>query len=207
MRALLTACVGLLTIGAAWAIPADEAAFLWEEANNHMAQARDAEAFRLAAGSYRELTENGVRNGHLFYNLGTAQTLGQQHDEAIESLLRAERFMGSSPEIRRNLQLAIEGKRGEDGAQAALPWYRPLLFWHYGLATRTRATVALAAFAAFWMLLSLRLLGLRAGTPPLIAVTVAVVIVFGSSAAMSLHQETQAEQAAAVRAQLMEEAS
>jgi len=185
-------------------MPADEAAFLWEEANNSMFRARTPEDFQAAAEAYRGLAEAGVRNGYLFYNLGTAQALGQRYDDAVESLLRAERFMGSSPEIRRNMLLALEGKRGENGEGVDLAWYRPLLFWHYGLATRTRVTIALAAFAVFWALISLRVLGIRGDTARLAMIAVAVAIVFGSSAATSLQQDVQGEHDAEMREQLME---
>lgn len=204
MIALLVTLLGLLTALAAGAMSQDEAAFLWEEANNRVAGSQTPEEFQAAAKTYRELAGGGVRNGHVFYNLGTAETLAHDYESAVQSLLRAERYMGSSPEIRQNLLLALEGGSKEAGETVNLPWYRPLLFWHFGLATQTRVTIALSAFAAFWVLMSLRVLGIRRGITQLTVIAGAVAIVFGSSAVTSLHQDAQSHLASELREQLME---
>ena len=45
-----------------------------------------------------------MRNGVLFYDLGTALLKAGQADEAFEVLLRAERYLGYNPDVKRNLR-------------------------------------------------------------------------------------------------------
>ncbi|MDI6775175.1 MAG: hypothetical protein QME60_07260 [Verrucomicrobiota bacterium] len=167
-----------------------EQRFAWDEANARMSTARTERDFLLAARGYAKLVNAGVRNGPLFYNLGTALLKGRQHDQALAALLRAERFMGSNPETRRNIALALA--RDDKNAEVSLPWRRFFLFWHYGLGLRTRIAVAVTAFAVFWLALTIRLLGARRlAQPPLVLALLAVVL-FGSSVATSLNQEVNA---------------
>ncbi len=168
-------------------VPSLEQVFSWEEANTRMATARTEADFLLAARIYLRLVHAGVRNGSLFYNLGTALLKARRYEEAVSAFRRAERFMGSSPEIRRNLLLALahEDKNAAEG----LGWTRWVLFWHYGLGLRTRATVAAWAFCAFWVVLALRVVGVRRLTGTLLAVAAGLVVLFGSSAVGSWQQE------------------
>jgi hypothetical protein len=165
--------------------------FLMDEANLKMSSARTPGDFAVAARTYRKLVDAGVRNGVLFYNLGTALLLGGQYNEAEKNLLRAERYIGSNWEIRRNLLIAVAGR--ERDKDASLPWYRSLLFWHYGLSGSVRSTIAALAFFVFWLAMALGTLGFRRLARPVAIVSIAVFVVFGSSLATSLHQESLAE--------------
>jgi len=55
-----------------------ESQFLWNEANSRMASAASPDDFRAAATVYRKLADSGVRNGIVFYNMGTALLKAQQ---------------------------------------------------------------------------------------------------------------------------------
>jgi len=165
--------------------------FIWNEANSRMAAARTEDDFHLAGEAYRKLLHAGVRNGPLFYNLGTALLKAERYDEAIAALLRAERYMGTTPDIRRNMLIAL-ARRNKDET-VALPWYRFPLFWHYGLAVSTRVNITVLAFAALWVSFVLRVLGFRRVFRRMMNLSLVAVIVFGSSAATSLHQEVESE--------------
>jgi hypothetical protein len=161
--------------------------FLWNEANSKISSAASPEDFAAAAAIYRKLTDIGVHNGIVFYNMGTALLKARQYNEAILSLQRAERYSGSNEDLRHNMLLAIAGK--EKNPNVSLPWYRVPLFWHYNLAIATRIVLTVCAFAVFWFAFLIRNLGSTRIYKPLMSVALILLIVFGSSTATSIHQE------------------
>jgi hypothetical protein len=167
-----------------------ERLFMWNEANARMCAAQTREDFAAAAAAYRRLAAAGARNDVLFYNLGTALLKAERYGEAAMALLRAERYGGTTPDIERNLEIALAAGR-KDGT-AALPWYRPLLFWHYSLAAEVRAGIAALAFSGIWLALALRVMGFRRAAGPLLTLSVTLLILFGSSALTSVHEESRA---------------
>jgi hypothetical protein len=157
--------------------------------------ARNADEFSHAADVYQELVNEGGANGALWYNLGTARLLADDPVGARDALLRAERHMGTTPEIRRNLERALRAAGGEP---EDLPWYRVPLYWHYLLPCTVRAIVLAAAFSGLWIGLALQLLGARRLSRSVAAVSLGVLIVFGSSVASTLYAEAAAERRAAL---------
>jgi hypothetical protein len=182
--------LGLGAGGAAAAVdlPA-ERWFLWDAANAQMGRAAAPEDFRRAADMYERLVNAGARNGAVFHNLGTAWLMAERYDEAVSALLRAERHAGSNAAIRRNLLIALRKRAGDNGL--SLPWYRPFLAWHYGLAFSVRLTIACAAFALLWIAWLLRRLGMRRLARPLLTLALTILVAAGSSAFASWHQETR----------------
>jgi len=180
----------LAAAGSAAAGDAQERRFMWNEANARMASARTRQEFGAAADAYRRLAADGVANGVLFYNLGTASLKAERYDEAIGALLRAERYQGTTADIERNLVLAIN--RGKKEKPVDLPWYRLVLFWHFGLPVATRVAVAAVAFSGFWLALALRLAGWRKPAEPLMALSLVALVLFGSSALTSVYEESGA---------------
>lgn len=182
---------------AANAAPADtEGAFVWNEARSRMASARTEEDFRQAAGKYNELARMGARSGPLFYNLGTALLLAGRHADAYAALARAERYLGTTFEIRRNMLLAVAGIEGTE--DPALPWYRVPLFWHFRLPMAARRTVAIVLFNVLWLAVALRSAGLRRVAEPVFWAAIVLFVFFASSVAASVHAERKADAAAAI---------
>lgn len=161
--------------------------FLWDQATTILRHARSSDDFLRAAEVYRTLIESGVRNEVVFYNYGTALLMGKNYDEATAALTRAERYGGTTPEIERNLRLAAA--HGRPIEEAVLPWYRVPLWWHFGLAAPVRIAVTAILFAAFWLALILRAAGWRRAMAPFLAASVAAIVVFASSSAVSIYQE------------------
>lgn len=161
--------------------------FLWNEAQARMGSARTTEAFTGAADTYRRLIETGVRNGPLFYNLGLALMQAERYEEALSGFHRAERYMGSNEDIKHNIRICLS--QGDQDKATGLPWYRFLLFWHFGLPGSVRLTIALSAFAVCWLSLLLRLIGPRQTAEALLAMSLVVFVLFASSAATTLYQE------------------
>ena len=179
---------------------ADEASsrFLWEQANARMAAARTPEDFLETARTYNQLVSEGVRNGPLFFNLGTALLLAGDGENAAAALRRAERYLGSTPEIRVNLRQALALQSGQPDAD--LPWDHVVFFWHYDEPLRVRVLVALCGWLLLWLALLLRLLTRPSGTTDghgrirsfansCLFFGLLLFLVFTSSAAFSLLQE------------------
>ena len=165
-----------------------ERQFLWEEANAQMASAQTPADFLRAADTYGRLVQSDVRNGPLFYDLGTAYLKAGRYDDAASLLLRAERYTGSDPDVHRNLLLALA--KGKRNPPAALPWYRIPLFWHYGIPGTGRMTIAVGAFFTCWIALTLGALGARQTARRLLILALAVLALFGSSILTTWHQES-----------------
>ena len=163
--------------------------FLWNEANAMMASATLPEEFLEAASVYQKLVDSGVKNGSVFYNMGTALLLGHQYDRALYALLRAERYSGSNADIKHNMLAAIAGK--EKIHDASLPWYRIPLFWHYQLSIFTRISIVIIAFAGFWGALILRTTGSTRIYKPILSSSLIILTVVGSSVLTSIHQENK----------------
>jgi tetratricopeptide (TPR) repeat protein len=186
----VTASAILAMAACAGAQPPGENEFLWNEANSELAASTTPPDFRRAARSYQALVDSGVRNGPLFYNLGTALLSAEMYNDAIEAFQRAERYLGAAPDLEANLQIARARKAGE--TYAPEPWYRTLLFWHYAWPCATRAVAAAVAFTAFWIGLTLRVLGISRMARPFAVAALALFVILGSSVATSLHQEATA---------------
>jgi len=183
--------IGLLATRTSFALDKSERTFIWNEAQAGMAAARTPDAYLRAAQTYQKLVDDGVRNGPLFYNLGTALLQAGQIDPAIDALQRAERFLGTQGDIRQNLKIAMARKANNETAE--WPWYRLVLFWHFYLPAATRMMVAAIAFFIFWAALTLRLAGIqRSGVNALLILAAITMILFGSSVAISWHQEATA---------------
>ncbi len=186
---LLISCLYVLGPTNASAMDDYQRQFLWDESNSYMAAARNSDDFALAANRYALLVDAGVRNGTLFYNLGTALIKAERYRDAEKALLRAERYMGSNWDIRHNLLIARAGNEKDE--TASLPWYRLFLFWHYGLSCQTRIGIAVVAFMLLWVGLMFRRLHLRKSANILTVASIAILALFGTSAATSLVQEAR----------------
>ena len=193
LHSSITTLTLLFLLLPAWSF-ADDAAerqFVWNEANSIMASAEAPEEFLVAAQTYQKLIEIGVQNGPLFYNLGTAMLMAERYDEALNALLRAERYMGSNWDIRRNMLMAKAGKK--ENQTVSLAWYRLPLFWHYGLSCTSRLNIIVCAFAVFWIGMLFRIWGGYRFFVRIMVVSLTVLILFGSSVATSIHQEREAD--------------
>ncbi len=191
-------------LGAAGVLPADEETchFLWEQANARTAAARTPEEYLDAAQAYQQIVREGVRNGTLFYNLGTTLLLAGDGENAVAALRRAERYLGSTPDIRINLRQAMALQAGRPDTD--LPWDRTILFWHYDEPVRVRALVAMCGWLLLWLAILLRLLtrapaaGKTSGAVISLAKTcllfgLLLCVLFSSSTAVSLLQEQMDE--------------
>ncbi len=186
---LLILSAGVLIGGAARAaLP--ELEFIWQQANAQAATAAASNDWRRAALTYQQLADAGVRNGPLFYNMGTAWLQAGEYAAAAAALQRAESYLGGHPDLARNMKIALA--RGDGRENVEWPWYRFVCAWHFKLSVFRRLQIAAGAFLGIWLALALIRLGwLRAGRAVLLPLLL-VWVVFTSSCLATLHQEHQA---------------
>jgi len=130
--------------------------FLWEQANAQASSASNPEEFAKAASTYERLCAEGVIVVPLLTNLGASYVMAGESSKAMATFLRAERYAGSTPEIRQGLLAALSKQSGQQRKE--LPWMRTALFWHYSLPCQMRFWIAGFAWTLFWGGLFLRLL-------------------------------------------------
>lgn len=164
----------------------EEEQFLADAAYERMMGASTQEDFSETAKLYRKLIASGVRNGTVFYNLGTALLAAGDANSAIEAFKRAERYKGFQSDIADNMLMAQRIASGD--SEAVLPWQRTLLFWHYGLSFKTRVAIAALAFSLFWISLIWHSPSSGRRSPTLLLAAF-FFILFGSSAITSVAHE------------------
>ena len=149
--------------------------------------------FNNASLALKRIIDQGVCNAALFYNYGTTLLLAEHPQEALNALIRSERYSGTTWELRRNMLLATD-QLEEDFTAPRLPWYRIPLFWHYGLPGRTRMTIAALAFLLLWPAGLLRKTRYKDTYRIIFGAALTLLILFGSSAATTIYQENHIHQ-------------
>ncbi len=184
--ATIIAFIALINLAnTASGIPARNMEFESQLAITQLLTANTPAQFDSAANSFKRVIDNGIHNAPLFYNYGTALLMADQPQAALNAFIRSERYSGTTWELKRNMLLAIS-KIDEEITTPTLQWYRIPLFWHYGLAARTRLTIASMAFMFIWLSFLMRKTKFKA---TLLSIAVTLLIIFGSSTATTLYQE------------------
>jgi hypothetical protein len=130
--------------------------FLWEQANTQAASATKAEDYAKAAATYNRLLADGVVTAPLLLNLASVQVMAGEGAHAIALFTRAERYVGTTPDVRQGLLAAFSNQTGQQKTE--LPWIRTALFWHYSLPCQMRTRIALVGWLFFWGGLLVRLI-------------------------------------------------
>ena len=79
----------------------------WLQANQTFKSAKSQEDYLQAAGQYEEIIQKGIKNGHVYYNLGNAYYKAQRLDHAILNYKRAKIYIPNDPYLIENLKLAM----------------------------------------------------------------------------------------------------
>ncbi len=134
-----------------------ENTFTWERAASMAARAKDEKGFSALADVYSSLVEEGVENGPVYMNLGTALLMAGKPYDALRAYSRAERWTGATPASIRGVRAAYA--RIYDTSDPGLPPER-MIFRAFAYLTWDQ-----------WMLVALLLAALAAA-----AVATAVVV-------------------------------
>lgn len=130
--------------------------FLWEQANAQAASATRPEDYAKAAATYNRLLADGVVTAPVLMNLGSALVMAGETTKAMSVFSRAERYVGTTPEIRQGLLASLSKQSGQK--QKELPWLRTAFFWHFSLPCQMRTRIALVGWMFFWGGLLVRLI-------------------------------------------------
>ncbi len=129
--------------------------------------------YEAAVAAFEGLAAAGIRNPHLFYNLGNAHLKNGDLGPAILWYERALTLAPDDPDLRFNHAYAVSLVTDERAAPES-PIYRILFFWRDLLGPDTVAGTAVGLNGLFWLVLIVRLIRrkrvLRGVAVPLLAV-------------------------------------
>jgi hypothetical protein len=164
---LLGAC---LWLSGAWGAPLSEGEIndLYSDAKRCFREATaladsqpDAarDLFAKAALRFERIArEGGIRNGRLYYNIGNCYFRLEDLGRAILNYRRAEQYIPNDANLRQNLDFARRKRLDRIDVPERTQALKTLFFFHYDVGQRTRALVFSVAFAALWLLLTVRVL-------------------------------------------------
>lgn len=145
-----------------------------------------SEKIRQAATLYeRIIAEKGIRNGHLYYNLGNCHFHLGQLGHAILSYRRAEKLIPNDADLKQNLQSARSRRTDAIQNSQVRSIYETLFFWHYRLSLGTKLLLFSVAFSMIWVLLLVKLLFVGAGLRWLLVLSLLFAVGSGASAAVA----------------------
>jgi len=121
-----------------------------------------ADAFRSAVRRFQLLVDEGLVNGKLYFNLANAHLQAGQLGRAILNYRRAEALIPGDPRLESNLAYARSMRRSPVAPSGRRALLSALLSWHKSLPLTARLWIFAAAYAAFWILLIVRLFRARA---------------------------------------------
>ncbi|NLF18920.1 MAG: hypothetical protein GX595_16945 [Lentisphaerae bacterium] len=106
----------------------------------------------------RIVTEGGIRNGRLFYNIGNCYFHTEDLGRAILNYRRAEQYTPNDPNLRQNLDYARRRRLDRIELPERTKALKTLLFFHDDLTQRQRALGAALAWSLLWLCLAGRVL-------------------------------------------------
>ncbi|WP_462323788.1 SH3 domain-containing protein [Desulfoplanes sp.] len=112
--------------------------------------------FDQAADAFADLVHTGIRNGHLFYNLGNAYLKNGELGPAVYWYERALPFMPANADLRFNLDYA-RSLRIDDQPDTHCGLHRVLFFWEDLVSARTLQYLTMALNLLVWLGVSIGL--------------------------------------------------
>ncbi len=190
---LLIACICFAAFAfrsrASESLPADRVRF-FNETLDITQQARTKEEIREALVRYQALLDESGENGYLYYNIGNAYFKLNELGYAILNWRRALRLCPDDPDIKRNLEYGRSRRSDQFEPTEAGKIVQLIVFWH-SWSLPARSWLAFITFAAFWLLLALKLFWKsKLCTVPAVVCLLAA-LGTGASAAITYHNQTQ----------------
>jgi tetratricopeptide (TPR) repeat protein len=98
--------------------------------------------------SYEKIiSDSGIKNAKLYYNLGNAYLLKGELGKAILNYRRAKRLDGADENIQRNLSFARSRRIDKVKLETEKRVLQTLFFWHYDFSIKTKFVVTCIFFA------------------------------------------------------------
>lgn len=111
-------------------------------------------SYSKAIDAFLKITETGIRNGKLYYNLGNAYLKNNDLGHALLWYERALNLTPNDPDLKFNYQYALSQTKDERENRSN-PVFKVLFFWKYLMNISTVKWTAIIFNALFWMILIL----------------------------------------------------
>jgi hypothetical protein len=122
-----------------------------ETAHDLFRSATNSAGYAAAAEQYEYLVhEEGIRNGPLFYTLGNSWFMAGDIGRAILNYRRAEEYTPNNPDLKHNLQSALELRTDLIPDKEPHPLAAKLLGWHLNTSTGFRWWMFAVLWIGFW---------------------------------------------------------
>ncbi|MDO9264083.1 MAG: tetratricopeptide repeat protein [Desulfosalsimonadaceae bacterium] len=135
--------------------------------------------FRQAALGYERLiTQGGIENGRLYYNIGNSWFQAEDLGRAILNYRKAMQYIPNDPNLRQNLEYARNKRLDNIAEPQKTKVFQTLFFWHYDLSTPMKILVFGILFGILWTVAGVRRLLNRPvfGWPFLLALALTVMM-------------------------------
>lgn len=198
---LLVLAASAAALGGCAAAPDGNLVRSYQRALETFDQAAGPEDYLRAAVLYQEILDRGVVSGALLYNQGNAYMRAGQRGRAIACYRRALVYRPRDPQLRANLQLALQGEATLRGPRGVLDY---VFFWSDWISYpgKVRAAAALASLAFGCGLLAL-LVPARRVVRRVAWATLVLTLIAAGSAAYDWHRFERIERGVVVRAEVV----
>ena len=154
---------GVLSFSAHAKMSKDDIFLTFTQANQAFSQANDEtdgvktqELYRQAIVGYENIiTDGGIHNSKLYYNLANSYFLTDQLGKAIINYRRAEQLDSTDPDIHKNLNYARSKRVDQFATTSKRKVLQRLFFWHYDFSMQTRLIIGGISLTIFclWLIL------------------------------------------------------
>jgi hypothetical protein len=114
----------------------------FSQANDETDDAKTQELYQQAIIGYEKIiTDGGIHNAKLYYNLANSYLLTNQLGKAIINYRRAEQLDSTDPDIHKNLNYARSKRIDQFATTSKKKVLQRLFFWHYDFSMQTRLII------------------------------------------------------------------
>lgn len=157
--------------------------------------------FPAAIEAFGSLSDKGVENGRLFYNLGNAYLKNDDLGHALLWYERALKTIPDDPDLRFNYDYALTLTKDEQREQTS-PLLRILFFWKYRLSPDTIRWTALGLNALLWLSLVVLVIRKKHLLRSSILLIAAATFIFSATAVFNFFESDRIRNAVILPAQV-----
>lgn len=134
-----------------------------------------------AIASFKQLVDDGIDSGPLYYNLGNAYLKNDDLGHALLWYERALKRIPNDPDLRFNYDYALTLTKDEPVPQSS-PLLRILFFWNYHLSPNTVRWIALVFNTILWVCLAVLAVRRKRLLRPVTLLIAAATLIFTATA-------------------------
>ena len=131
-----------------------QAASFFRQANENDNPDQARQLYSKALLRYEKLARE-IENGKLYYNIGNVYFRLDDLGRAIVNYRKAEQLIPDDPNLRQNLDFALDKRQDRIEPMQEEELLRTLFFWHYDLTSSARVKIFAGFYIFFWGLAGL----------------------------------------------------